>query len=467
MLVTVAARVHLNVLTQCIPSSIFEGMWRHEQDRSATGYRTLEYWTEVARKLEAARIDALFFADFQGIYDVYRGSPGAALRHGLHVPSVDPTLVIGTLAAATRQLGFTVTYCVSYHAPFQCARVFSTLDHFTGGRIGWNIVTSDVRLAERMGLANYQAHDERYDRADEYMSVVLALWEQSWSDDAVVRDAIHDTFTDPDRVRSIDHAGRWFRLSTPHQCEPSPQRTPVLHQAGASPRGRQFAAHYAEVVFVTLSGARKGAPAVAELRRLAGEQGRDPRSLKILQGMPVLVAPTEEQAAAKADMFTQLVSPGGLLTKWCGWVGVDLAAYADDTPVSEVLPQDGRSIVGFLEEAAPARNWTLGDLRSYIATPRRPHRFDRLMLFGTPSQIADRMEEWLELADIDGFNLFPCPPSAGIDDICDLLVPELQRRGLFRSEYDAAQRTLRERYFGAGNSRYQPTRGPDGVPAGR
>jgi long-chain alkane monooxygenase len=139
--------MHLNVLTQCIPSPIFEGMWRDEADHSATGYRTLDYWIDVARRLEDACIDALFFADFQGVYDASDGSTAPALRHGLHVPSIDPLLVISALAATTRRLGFTVTYCLSYAPPFQCARVFSTLDHLTGGRIGWNVVTSDLRLA--------------------------------------------------------------------------------------------------------------------------------------------------------------------------------------------------------------------------------------------------------------------------------------------------------------------------------
>jgi FMN-dependent oxidoreductase (nitrilotriacetate monooxygenase family) len=446
--------MHLNVLTQGIPSPIFEGMWRHEQDRSATGYRTLEYWTDIARRLEAACVDALFFADFQGVYEAYENSPAPALRHGLHVPAIDPLLLIPAMAAATSHLGFTVTYCVSYEAPFQCARVFSTLDHLTGGRIGWNIVTSDLRLAGRTGLARYEEHDTRYERADEYLEVVLALWEDSWADDAVVRDAAGDVFVAADKVRTIEHDGRWFKISTPHQCEPSPQRTPVLHQAGSSERGMAFAARHAEVVFVTLSGMRKGAGHVARLRQLAAEHGRDPRSLKILQGMPVLVAATEEEAERKAEKFVELLSPGGLLAKWCGWMGVDLAAHADDTPVADVLAQDGRSILGFLGEASPGRDWTLADLRRYVATPRRPHRFDRLTLFGTPEQVADRMEEWMQAADLDGFNLFPCPPTAGIDDICDLLVPELQRRGLLRTAYDPAERTLRERYYGAGNRRY-------------
>ncbi|HYZ76052.1 MAG TPA: NtaA/DmoA family FMN-dependent monooxygenase, partial [Gaiellaceae bacterium] len=340
------------------------------------------------------------------------------------------------------------------------------------GRVGWNIVTSDLRLAASTGLAEYLPHDERYDRADEYLEVVHALWERSWDDDAVVRDVEADVFTDPDKVRAIEHEGRWFSVRGPHQCEPSPQRTPVLYQAGQSSRGSAFAARHAEVVFVTLSGAKRGAAQVAELRRLAEERGRGPDAIKVLQGMPVMLGRTEEEAKARAEAFVELGSRGGMLAKWCGWVGVDLAAYPDETPVSEILTQDGRSVVGFLNQASPDRTWTLADLREFVAMPRRPHRFDRLMLFGTPEQVADRMEDWLEHAGVDGFNLFPCPPSAGIRDICELLVPELQRRGLFRTAYDPAERTLRERYFGAGSDRYVPAAairegGLDGVPSAR
>jgi len=364
-------------------------------------------------------------------------------------------LLLPALAAATERLGFAVTYSTSYHAPYQCARVFSTLDHLTEGRVGWNIVTSDLRLAAATGLGRYVAHDERYDRADEYLQVVRALWEDSWDDGAVRHDAAADTFTDPAGVRAIEHRGRWFTVTAVHQSEPSPQRTPVLYQAGASDRGSRFAAEHAEVVFVTLSSAKRGAEAVAKLRRRAQEYGRGPDALRVLQGTPVLLGRTEQEARARAEQFTALTSAGGLLAKWCGWVGVDLAAYPDHTPITEILTEDGRSIVGFLADAGPARTWTVADVRDFIATPRRPHRYDRLMMFGTPEQVADRMEEYLDVAGVDGFNLFPCPPSSGIDDICDLLVPELQRRGLFRKAYDPAESTLRERYFGAGHRTYR------------
>jgi FMN-dependent oxidoreductase (nitrilotriacetate monooxygenase family) len=447
--------MHLNVLSQCIPSPMFEGLWRHPEDETATGYRSAEHWINIARQLEECCIDALFFADIHGVYDIYQDSTSPAIRHSVQVPAIDPVLVIPAAAAMTRNLGFAVTYSTSYHAPYNCARVFSTLDHLTGGRIGWNIVTSDLRLARRTGLSPPVPHDERYDRADEFVDLAVRLWEDSWQDDAVRREAGSDTFADPARVHEIRHQGRWFDMAAPHQCEPSPQRTPVLYQAGSSSRGLDFAARHAEVAFVTLSGFRQGRELVDDLRRRAAACGRDPARLKILQGMCLIVAPDSEQAQARADDYLRYSSRGGLLTKWCGWSGVDLAAYPDDVELSAVRGQDLHSVAGFVQQAAGRPDVTVGDLRDYVAVPQRPHPYARLMLFGTPEQVANRMEEWMERTGVDGFNLMPCPPTLGIRDLCELLVPELQQRGLLRKAYDPAERTLRERYFGPDQGRYQ------------
>jgi FMN-dependent oxidoreductase (nitrilotriacetate monooxygenase family) len=445
--------VHVNVLTQCIPAPLFEGTWRHPDDESAAGYRSLEHWLATAKRLEKAGVDALFFADIHGVYDVYQGSAGPAIRHSVQVPAIDPVLVIPAAATVTRHLGFAVTYSTSYHPPYQCARLFSSLDHLTAGRIGWNIVTSDLRLAIGTGMSPQLPHDERYDRADDYLDLVVRLWEDSWEDDAVVRDAGSDTFADPSRVHDVTHQSKWFHVAAPHQCEPSPQRTPVLYQAGSSPRGVRFAARHAEVVFVTLSSFRQGREQVNELRKQAAAAGRDPGRLKILQGMCLIVAADGEQAKARADEYLRLSSRGGLLTKWCGWSGVDLAGYPPDTPVS-ALPGDMRSVAGFVTQLEHDRAVTVADLRDYVAVPQRPHPYAKLMLFGTPAQVADRMEEWIERTGVDGFNLMPCPPTRGMTDLCDLLMPELTRRRLVRNAYDPAEPTLRERYFGPGQARY-------------
>lgn len=442
----------LNVLTQCIPAPFFEGLWRHPEDRAAAGYRSLEHWIQVSRMLEEACVDALFLADIHGTFNVYRDSYAPAVRHAVQAPSIDPMLIIPACAAATRWLGFAVTYSTTFHEPYQCARLFSTLDHLTGGRVGWNIVTSDMRVAAGTGLARDLSHDERYERADEFVDIAVRLWEDSWADGAVVCDPASDTFADPALVRPVRHKSRWFDIDTPHQCEPSPQRTPVLYQAGASPRGRAFAARHAEVAFVTLSSFQRGRAEVDQLRAAAAAAGRQ---LTVLQGTGLLLAPSEEQARARADEYLRLASREGLVTKWCAWAGVDLAAYPDDTPVSGI-PQDNlHSVRKFLAELADGREVTVGDLREQIAVPRRPHRFGKLLLFGTPAQVADRMEEWLTRTGVDGFNLTPVPATAGLRDLCELLVPELQKRGLMRTAYPENELTLRERYFGPGARRYQ------------
>jgi len=445
--------MHLNVMTQCSPSPQFEGLWRHPDDGTATGYRSLDYWIPIARKLEAACIDALFFADVHGLYDVYQGSWRAALRHGVQVPSVDPVLVVAALAAITRRLGFAVTYSTTYHAPYECARLFSSLDHLTRGRIGWNIVTSYLRSAAENGLGEYLSHDARYDRADEYVGVCRALWESSWEQDAVVRDAASDTFTDAGRVHEIEHRGRWFHVQGPHQCEPSPQRTPVLYQAGASRRGTTFAARHAELVFVTLPDPATGATHVRALRQRAEELGRDPKRIKILQAAFVLTDRTSAELRAKIARFGALTSAEGELAKLCGWLGFDVAAYPQDMPLAQIPLEASQSIRDFMRRFDPQRAWTVGDVRSISLFSRSPHRRTGWLL-GTPAQIADQMQEFRARSGVDGFNLIPCPPTSGIDDICALIVPELQRRGLFRREYEPEGETLRERYFGRGNTRY-------------
>lgn len=446
--------MHLNIFVQCSPSPQFKGLWRHPEDRTATGYRSLGYWSGLARQLEQACIDALFFADTHGVFDVYQGSWAPAVRNAVQVPSIDPVLVLPAAAMVTEQLGFAVTYSTTYHPPYECARLFTSLDHLTGGRVGWNIVTSFLRSAAENGMGEYLPHDKRYERADEYLAVARSLWETSWADDAVVRDAGRGLFADPAKVSQIDHNGRWFQVRGPHQCEPSPQRTPVLYQAGSSARGTAFAARHAEVVFLTLSDPRSGAEQVAALRRRTAEAGRPADAIRALQGMPVLVAASRAEAEAKASLFVDLSSPEGMLAKWCGWMGIDLAAYPDDAPVGDIRTDGSRTFVNMLRGIDPDRAWTVADVRELVATPRRPMRGGRHLLFGTAEQVAAQMERWLTVGGVDGFNLIPCPPSAGISDICHLLIPELQQRGLFRKAYDPAERTLRERYFGAGNSRF-------------
>jgi long-chain alkane monooxygenase len=445
--------MHLNVMTQCSPAPQFEGLWRDPDDITTIGYRSLGYWTGLARKLEAASIDALLLADVHGIYDVYRASHEPSLRHAVQVPSLDPVPVAAAVAAATRRLGVIVTYSTTYHAPYECARLFSSLDHLTGGRAGWNVVSSYLRSAEANGLCAAMSEDERYAYTEEYLAVCLALWESSWDDDAVLRDAASDTFADPDRVHEIRHEGRFFRVRGPHQCEPSPQRTPVIYKAGVSARATEFAARHAEVVFATLPTAEAGAAHVHDLRCRVEAAGRDPGRVRSLQTSFLLVGETRAEVRRSRSMLQRLTCAEGELAKLCGWTGLDVASYPDHLPIRDIPGEEGRLLQGLLGQYHEGPRWTVGDIRSIVRLSRRPDPRTG-WLVGTPDQVADQMEAFAATSGVAGFNLILYPPSTGIDDLCDLLVPELRRRGLIRCGDEASGGTLRERYFGAGCRRY-------------
>jgi len=294
------------------------GLWRHPRDRSRE-YRRLDGWIELAKTLERGLFDGLFLADVLGVYDVFGGSPESALRHATQTPVNDPLLLVPAMAAATEHLGFGVTVTLSYEPPFPFARRMSTLDHLTDGRIGWNVVTGYLDSAAKgSGQNGQRLHDERYAVAEDYMEVVYKLWEGSWADDAVVADIKSGVFTRPERVRRVQHDGPHYKLDALHLSEPSPQRTPVLYQAGTSPAGRAFAARHAECVFMSGPSKKVIAPRVAAIRELAGEYGRDPQGILMFAMMTVVVAATDEEAQAKLADYRRYADPEGALTLMSG-----------------------------------------------------------------------------------------------------------------------------------------------------
>jgi FMN-dependent oxidoreductase (nitrilotriacetate monooxygenase family) len=266
----------LNGFSMNSVSHVNYGLWRHPRDQTHR-YTTIDYWVELAQILDRGRFDTFFLADALGLLDTHGGSAAASLRTGTQSPLDDPLLLVSALAAATTDLGFGVTVSTTYEHPYLLARKFTTLDHLTGGRVAWNVVTSQLDSAARnLGLSRQIPHDERYDRADEFLDVVFKLWEGSWEDGAVVRDREAGVYTDPDKVHGIGHAGRYFSVPDAHLSEPSLQRTPMLLQAGGSPRGQEFAARHAEVVFVAGADADGIRRQVDAIRTSAAEQGRDP-----------------------------------------------------------------------------------------------------------------------------------------------------------------------------------------------
>lgn len=289
------------------------GLWAHPRDRSWQ-YKDLEYWVDLARLLERGKFDGLFIADVLGIYDVLNGSGDAAIRQATQVPVNDPLALITPMALVTEHLGFGLTASLSFEHPYPFARRLSTLDHLTKGRVGWNIVTSYLESGARnIGQQTQTDHDTRYDYADEYLQVIYKLLEGSWEDGAVLRDRERKIFSDPRKIHPINHQGQFFSVPGIHLCEPSPQRTPVLYQAGASSRGKQFAAGHAECVFVAAPSKVLLKKTVADIRRRAAEAGRDPHSILIFNLQTVIVGDTDREAQAKWQEYKQYVSYEGAL----------------------------------------------------------------------------------------------------------------------------------------------------------
>ena len=419
------------------------GLWAHPRDRSWQ-YKDLEYWVDLARLLERGKFDGLFIADVLGVYDVLNGNGDAALRQAAQVPVNDPLALITPMALVTEHLGFGLTASLSFEHPYPFARRLSTLDHLTKGRVGWNIVTSYLESGARnIGQKAQTDHDARYDYADEYLEVVYKLLEGSWEDGAVLRDRERKIFSDPRKIHPINHQGNFFSVPGIHLCEPSPQRTPVLYQAGASSRGKQFAAGHAECVFV-------GAPSkvllkktVADIRRRAEEAGRDPRSILIFNMQTVIVGETDREAQAKWQEYKPYVSYEGALALLSGWTGIDLGQYQPDQVLEYLHTNAIQSMVEAFSTADPNSQWTVQKLADWAGIGG----FGPLAV-GSPQTVADELQSWVEETDVDGFNLAYAVTHETFRDVVDLLVPELQKRGVFKLEY--REGTLREKLFGAG-----------------
>lgn len=439
-------RMVMNAFSQCCPTPQSQGQWKNPQDRSSSGYRDVEFWIDIARTLERGRFDALFFADVHGVYDIYAGKMDAGIRHAVQTPGNDPTLLLPLLAHATKNLGFIATYSTTYFQPFLTAKLFSSLDHFTNGRVGWNIVTSYLSSAQRNGLGATLDHDERYAQAEEYMEVVYKLWEQSWDADAVVRDAERDTHTDPNRIHKINHKGMYFEVEGPHQCEPSLQRTPLLVQAGQSPRGMQFGARHAEALFVSFQDPARAKAGAAEMRAAAVAEGRRPEDLKLLQAIAVVVAETEEEARLKHERYVGYGSAEGAMALFGGWTGIDFSGFKPEDKLDSFDSQGMQYLASFFKSIEGGRQWTFKEACDYMKLASIAN-----VLVGTPDQVSNQLEQWMDEGDIDGFNLLPIIQPESFNEFVDLVVPELQRRGRMRSSYYGS--TLRENIYGAGNTR--------------
>ena len=306
-------RIHLNAFSMNCVSHIQHGLWVRDDTRQRE-FNRIEPWIELARLLEMGGFDALFLADVIGTYDLYRGGPETAIVEAVQIPANDPMPLIPAMAMATEHLGFAFTSSVLQVPPFTFARQISTLDHLTQGRIAWNIVTSYLPNAgTNLGLGGLPPHDERYRRAEEYLEVTYKLWEGSWEEDAVLCDTARGVYADPAKIHTIDHAGDYYEVEGPHLSEPSPQRTPLLFQAGSSDRGREFAATHAECVFMfaSMRSLKTSAGVVQDIRARAARRGRQPEDILFFQGVTPVVGGTEAEAKAKAADYLAQSSVDG------------------------------------------------------------------------------------------------------------------------------------------------------------
>jgi FMN-dependent oxidoreductase (nitrilotriacetate monooxygenase family) len=404
-------------------------------DTKQLDYPDLQTWVELAQLLERGKFDALFLADVLGTHDSHKGSRDVAVLEGLQIPADDPSLLIPAMALATENLGFAFTHSVLQEHPFNFARRISTLDHLTDGRVAWNIVTSYLETAGRnLGYGGLPSHDDRYDRAEEYVEVLYKLLEGSWEDDAVLRDVERGLYADPAKIHDIHHRGRHYPdVVRPHLSEPSPQRTPVLFQAGSSERGREFAARHAEAVFIAARNPYGARTQAQDVRVRAVRHGRDPRDLLFYQGLSVILGGTEEEARRKEREIEEFASDEGYAAHMAGNLGIDLSVIDLESPLWELPTANVKGIVRGLIESAPDTSWRFGDLLRFLV---------ELRVVGTPEQVADELESWAD-AGIDGINVMYHTTPGSFAEFIDGVTPVLQERGLQQREY--APGTLREK----------------------
>jgi FMN-dependent oxidoreductase (nitrilotriacetate monooxygenase family) len=414
------------------PVSIHTAAWRYPGAYPDANFN-IQHLVRFAQTLERGKFDAFFMADHLAVLNM----PMAALKRSATVTSFDPPTLLPALAMVTRHLGLIATASTTFEEPYHVARRFASLDHLSGGRAGWNIVTtSNPDAALNFGLEEHIEHDERYRRGREFFDVVTGLWD-SWADDAFIRDVANGIYFDPEKLHVLNHKGKYFSVRGPLNVARPIQGWPVIVQAGASEAGRQIAAETAEVIFASSRTLAEGQEFYADVKGRMEKLGRSRDHMKILPGALVVVGDTVEEARAKRERLDSLVHPDSGIASLSIALGHDASGFDLDGPLPEI-PETNASQSGRERVVSLARREGL----TVRQLAQRAGGYGGLSMIGTPTTIADAMQEWLESGASDGFNvMFPYLPE-GLDDFVERVVPELQRRGIFRREYEG--RTLRE-----------------------
>ena len=418
------------------PSGHHIAAWRHPEAQADAGVN-FRHYVKLAQAAEAAKFDLVFLADGVGT----RGDNVEFLSRTAHsyVAQFEPITLLSALAAVTEHVGLVATASTSFNEPYHIARKFASLDHISGGRAGWNLVTSsNEHEAKNFNRDKHFEHAERYERAIEFAEVVGGLWD-SWEDDAFLRDKDQGCFFDPERRHVLDHKGRFFQVRGPLNVARSPQGHPVVVQAGSSEAGRDLAARTAEVIFTAQQTLEDAIDFYSDVKGRLAQYGRHPDDLKIMPGVFPIVGRSESEAREKFEQLQALIDPKVGLALVSGLTGgFDLSGYPLDGPIPE-LPETNASKSRQLLtlELARRENLTIRQLYLRVAGAR-----GHWQLVGTPAQIVDQLEERFVKGGADGYNVMPPVLPAGLDDFVELVIPELRRRGLFRSEYEG--RTLRD-----------------------
>jgi long-chain alkane monooxygenase len=398
-------------------------------------YVALADWVKLAQALEAAKFDGIFWADLTGVHDTYQDSWETAVREAMQVPIGDPLILAATLAATTNDLGFVFSSNIISDHPYTFARKVSTLDHLSNGRVSWNVVTSFQRSAwQNMGHDDVDLHGSRYVRGQEYVDVVYKLLEGSWDDDAVVRDQPRRVYADPSRVHDIQHKDDYYSVPGINLVEPSPQRLPLLFQAGSSDDGRSFAALNAEAIFIAARNLRGGESLISDVTRRMEAVGRRRSDVLFVQHLNVVLGSTEEEARAKAALAEEYFSDEAGLAFASSTMGVDLSAVDLDTPLKDFKTEALQGQLKGLADAAPDKRWTFRDMFRHASNA----------FVGTPEQLADELAAWRDVG-VDGINICHMTGTMDVYLFTEHAVPVLQERGLMQREY--APGTLREKMF--------------------
>ena len=410
--------------------------WLHPGSQVDAG-RNFRHYVEITQTAERAKFDLIFLADSLATRD---GNLDALKRWPQYMSYFEPTTLLSALAATTSHIGLVSTATTSYNEPYNIARRFASLDLISGGRAGWNVVTSfNPAEAFNFNAEALMDHEERYERALEFVDVCKGLWD-SWDDDAFVRDREQATYFHAEKLHALHHQGKHFKVRGPLNIERPPQGYPVLAQAGASPTGKDFAARIAEIVFTPLHTLQQAKSFSEELKTAAQSHGRDPDDIKIMPGLNTIVGRTDEEAEENHQFLQSLIHPDvGRQLLSSALDDIDLTPYDVDGPLPYHLmaaPRPGSPNQRVLDKAK-AENWTIRQVYQWYGGAR-----GQRTLKGSPQTIADQMEDWFSKEAVDGFLIQPAHLPGGFDDFTRLVVPELQKRGLFRTEYEG--KTLRD-----------------------